>query len=653
MLRFKKVMSITLAAILVFTYGIIVPGKHSQVKAASVNVVYVDPALQYQTIDGWGTSLAWWADLVGRWSTNAKNEIIDLAFDPDKGLGLNIVRYNIGGGDDPTHNHMRPGGAIEGYEPSPGVWNWDADPGQRWVLQQAKAKIPANIFIAEAFSNSPPYWMTKSGCASGAVDGGNNLRDDQYDNFADYFTEVIKHFRDYWGINFQTADPMNEPTSNWWKANGSQEGCAFDTTKQAEIIEKVHEQLVKKGLNTKISASDETSIDTTINTINSFSDEIKSYIGQINTHEYGGSKRTALRDLAASLGKPLYMDEICTGYGNHDHNNIDSGLALADYIFKDLRDMKVNAWEIWQVVDDEAQDIETNANWGLIHAYWSGPNVEKYYVTKQYYAVAQFSKFIRPGYKIIDANNSNVVSAYDAKSQTLVLVARNTSQNSSDFLFDLSKFNSTNASVKAYRTSANENLTDVSGLSVSNGCLKDNLPSKSIVTYVISDITYNGGIGTTINDNVLGTNNNQFDYSSANAWKYYDAQSGAYSNDVHYSNTKDSFYQVRFSGNQVKIFGTKASDSGIAAISIDNGPEVRVDTYSQNRMDNVLIYTSPLLNPGQHILKVRVAGDMNINASDCYIVADRVVAIEGSTGVDVLQRPLISSIYPGDGRLTV
>jgi hypothetical protein len=58
--------------------------------------------------------------------------------------------------------------------------------------------------------------MTKSGCASGNTDGSNNLKDDSYDAFADYLTEVVKHFRDSWGITFRTLEPLNEPNASWW-----------------------------------------------------------------------------------------------------------------------------------------------------------------------------------------------------------------------------------------------------------------------------------------------------------------------------------------------------------------------------------------------------------------------------------------------------
>lgn len=71
--------------------------------------------------------------------------------------------------------------------------------------------------------------MTISGSVTGAEDGGDNLREDQYDTFADYLTEVVKHYRDTWGITFRTLNPLNEPSANWWKKGNMQEGSHFNT----------------------------------------------------------------------------------------------------------------------------------------------------------------------------------------------------------------------------------------------------------------------------------------------------------------------------------------------------------------------------------------------------------------------------------------
>ena len=41
----------------------------------------------YDHFEGWGTSLAWWANDLGGWKDQAKvSEVMDLVFDPEKGF---------------------------------------------------------------------------------------------------------------------------------------------------------------------------------------------------------------------------------------------------------------------------------------------------------------------------------------------------------------------------------------------------------------------------------------------------------------------------------------------------------------------------------------------------------------------------------------
>jgi O-glycosyl hydrolase len=96
------------------------------------------------------------------------------------------------------------------------------------MLQEAK-KRSANIF--EAASYSPPYWMTLSGCSSGATGKHqDNLRPDMYESFVNYLATVVNHFSDVEGICFereiafsQSLEPFNEPDIGW-TTPGRQEG---------------------------------------------------------------------------------------------------------------------------------------------------------------------------------------------------------------------------------------------------------------------------------------------------------------------------------------------------------------------------------------------------------------------------------------------
>ncbi len=596
---------------------------------SAATTVTVNPGLQYQTTEGWGTSLCWWGNVIGGYSDTNRNAVADLIFSPSAGLGLNIVRYNIGGGENPGHEHMGAGKEMPGYKPTEaGAYDWTQDANQRWMLSAAKARIASGEFIAEAFSNSPPYWMTNSGCASGAATGSSdNLKSTYYAAFADYLTEVVKHFKDSWGVTFRTLEPLNEPLGSWG-ANGGQEGCHVSNSAQASILTEVQSKLNAKGLTgTKISAPDGYSYDQTVNSYNSYSSAVKGYIAQINTHGYsGGSSRPAVYNLASSGGKRLWASEIDgSGAANpfdvwtHNHNDVVPALDLANRVILDMKDLKPHGWVLWQAVESEQAQISLNKNWGLIHADYNGG--QNYYMTKKYYGYKQFTKFIRPGYKQIDVDNANAIAFMSQTDGKLVIVVRNATSGNVAYDYNLSGFSAVGATAAAYRTSASENFATLSNINISNKVLSATANANSITTYVISGITYSGGTTTAVNDNTTSTSNNQFEYSGT--WSY-GSQSGAYNSDNHWSSTTNGYYQVRFNGSQVKVYAAKAPGHGIVAVSIDGGAETNVDLYASSRQDQALVYTSPGLALGQHTLKVRTTGTKNGSSTGYTNVADRV-----------------------------
>src|SRR5262249_62273743 len=62
---------------------------------------------------------------------------------------------------------------------------------------------------------------------------------------------------------------------------------------------------------------------------------------------------------------------------------------------------------------------------------------------------------------------------------------------------------------------------------------------------------------------------------------------------------------TRRSADLVKLYATERNNRGIAAVSIDGGPETNVDLYSAADAGDVLVFTSPTLTAGAHPLTVR------------------------------------------------
>jgi O-glycosyl hydrolase len=442
--------------------------------APGTTLVKVDAAVRHQTFEGWGTSLCWWANHVGGWSEAARNAVVDAVVNPTSGLGYNVFRYNIGGGENPDHEHMDEHREMPGFSPSAGTFDWDADGNQRAILLRI-AETGTDV-ILEAFSNSPPYWMTKSGCASGSSDGSNNLEDDAYDAFADYLTEVVKHYRDTYGITFRTLEPLNEPNANWWRSNGTQEGCHFSPSNQETIIQAVAAQLSEKGLtDTTVSASDENSLDDAYENLRAFGADTLSTIAQMNVHSYAGSRRREMRDLAALEGKRLWQSE--SGPLNQSlASDAEAALFMAGRIITDLRELKPQAWVDWQVGDPSR--------------YWASISLndaqQSFTPLKRFYMHAGFSRFIRPGAIFIDVNDPNMVAAWSPDARSLILVVRNGDEaESRSYTLDLTSLPSVGESAEAYRTSRTEDLASLPNVAIEGYGMVVSVPAYSVTTFVV------------------------------------------------------------------------------------------------------------------------------------------------------------------------
>ena len=385
--------------------------------------VIVNPDKSYQTLEGWGSSLCWWAAQVGNWDDGKVDEIVDFITSPDY-LNMNIFRYNIGGGDDPSHadGHMVKGkgkrAEMEGFKASAEApYNWDADKAQRKILLKIKEKRPDAIF--EAFSNSAPYWMTYSGCAAGHKDPNkDNLKPEYHNMFCDYLIDVCRHYKDNYQIDFRTLEPFNESYSDYWYDHGSQEGCHFEPATQITMIRLLYDKLQASGLSTVISASDETNLKHTLTVQKAYEEagDIWDKIGQLNTHTYSGTneERAEVRQVIKRSGKPFWQSETGPSAGQ----GLVSNLLLTQKMFDDLTIMQPIAWLDWQLME------EWNNEWCVFRGNFK---TGEYKLIKNFYVRMQITRFFKQGYTFIDDNNEHTLAAISPSGKELVVAVLNSS----------------------------------------------------------------------------------------------------------------------------------------------------------------------------------------------------------------------------------
>ncbi len=428
----------------------------------SQHLYAIDPAVDLGIWRGWGSSLAWWGRAIG--GTENADYFADLIYtlketDHLPGLGLNIVRYNVGGGGigEPQENKgpkLQWQMDIHGYwtnpkSSNPADWNWSADENQRAMMMKARQR-GADVF--EMFSDSPMWWMNANRSTSGSDKGGDCLLKENYDSFAFYLAAVARHAADEWRIKFDSVEPFNEPSADWWKYPGRQEGCHFDVATQQIIVERLHRALDEVGLkDVMVAAADENNMDAGLKTWTAYSQQTRSEIGRVNVHGYSngteayrGPNRIELR---RSVGnKSIFLSE----YGDGDA----SGYTLAQQIVLDIRELRPSAWIYWQPVEPDVREF----GWGLMNANYvdtrdqPGPQKTTFVrANRKFYVFGQFTRYLRPGYHLIGIEAPNSVAAYDPTSHNLVII-KVTSASPELIQFDLSKFSASKETIHVFAT---------------------------------------------------------------------------------------------------------------------------------------------------------------------------------------------------------
>jgi O-glycosyl hydrolase len=454
----------------------------SAARAAGYTVT-VTPAQKYQSIQGWGTSMAWWANVIGGWSNSKRTALADALYSPTVGIGLNVLRYNFGadGPGNVCHNQMKAGRNVPSFEPTKGNYVWTNDANQLWFAEAAKAR-GANVF--EGFVNSAPAWMLYNSCTAGGLNGAENLSTAHYNDYASYIATIDKHFHDSFGITLQSVDAFNEPSHTWWTSTNTQEGMRVTPASQSVILPLVAKALAQNGASayTVVSAPDDNTVSQSINDYNAYSSTAKADMAQWNTHSYGGSdadRANAYNNIGQANHKRLWMSEWGTGT---QATPIAAALKLSSQILDDEQHLHPTAWVAWQAVN-EAGD-SPNSLWGL--AYRDANNNISY--PARYYAMGNYSKYVTQGSQMIGNSDANSFTAYNASTKTLTVVTTNSSTSSETINYNLANFGTPGATVIVHQTSASENLKRLADIGISGKKFSTTLPAQSITTFVINNV---------------------------------------------------------------------------------------------------------------------------------------------------------------------
>mgnify|MGYP003291055988 CR=1 FL=1 len=357
--------------------------------------ILIDRATTYQTFESFGTSSCWWAQTIE--NDGQAREIAKLLYDDNEGLGLDVFRYNIGGGeaDNPDCRIWDKSRRTESFyvfdeEKNEYVYDFTRDKNARRVLDYAVEYGAEKIIL---FCNSPHFSMTKSGHASGGLEEySSNLPKENYQAFIDYVLTIADWFVSQ-GYPVYAISPINEPQWSWGSPDWvGQEGCHYEVNEAIELLEMFAVEMQKRGCTYRLSGPESGEMTWAhYQYVEKFfaSEILNSYCDSFAGHSYWMDTKAEEKRQVGDKFKENYpdkkyeMSEWCELPLEIDSTTIDSGLRMARIITEDLTLMNAVSWQSWTAVNGDGL-IDRNPD-GTLKIY------------NRYYAFKQFTSFIKPG----------------------------------------------------------------------------------------------------------------------------------------------------------------------------------------------------------------------------------------------------------------
>jgi glucuronoarabinoxylan endo-1,4-beta-xylanase len=427
-----------------------------------------------QVIDGFGFSEAFhMARAIRNLEDKEQTDLLNLMFSVNGGMGYSMLRNEIGEG---PADAGKTDGTVASIEPALNEFNWAGDEDQIWLTGEAK-KRGCTRLLASAWS--PPAWMKTN---NSNWDG--ELKPAMYQAFADYLAMYVLEYKKRYGIDVTALSPANEPNFTPKEKYAS---CRWTGSQMTKFLrENLIPTFAAKGITSEIVINEnEHWSDEMINEVLGDSMCAK-HLNVVASHAYAPTTgpymalnlRTAPSfNTALGMGKRVWQTEVSAGDTNI--TNMNDGVYWARVIHEHMIQDNVSAWLYWWGA------ASTKARSSLIAI---DPATKKYQLSKRFFTIGHFARFIRPGFHRVDASPNPAPNTYfsaylDPSGKQLVCVAINDDAVEHPLVI-ASDFKATICN--AVRTSNTETHTRLPKVEPVNGQFQVTTAPLSVTTFVLT-----------------------------------------------------------------------------------------------------------------------------------------------------------------------
>lgn len=384
--------------------------------------IKIDSSVKYQKITGFGAALTdSSAYLINQLSTSNRNTLMQKLFDPSAGAGLSMVRSPMGATDfTATGNYSYDD--LPAGQTDPTLANFSIQHDTAYIIPELQQALALNSNLKVTSTPwSPPGWMKTSGNMIGGT-----LLDTDTSALANYFVKYVQAYTNA-GVPISYVTPQNEPLNapSW-------PGMYLTPAQETSLVQQMGQAFAANNVSSKILAWDH-NWDVPSYPESIYNDPTTAnYAVGAGFHIYSGTPTYQTQTHNDYPGKEIYLTEATGGIWQAS-KQVDLHDALDTWIIDTTRNY-ANGAMLWNIaLDPNMGPLNSDTNGigecrGLVTI---NPSNGVISYNPDYYALAQVSKFVKPGAYRIYSNTFGAGSVDDVAFQnpdgSKVLVAYNDS----------------------------------------------------------------------------------------------------------------------------------------------------------------------------------------------------------------------------------
>jgi len=390
-----------------------------------------------------------------------QTKLNDLFFDQEKGIGLTMLRSEL----------------FARIEPKPGVWDWNKDDDQVWLMKEAQKRGVRYFWSANW---SAPAWMKDNK----NVNHGGHVLPTHYQDFADFLSRYAREYKTRFGIEIQAISMSNEPDMNV-----DYQSCLWSGEQMRDFLKNnlgptfARDHVKAKIIVPEVSSWPALEIHADAVMADARARQI---VDIVASHQYDQTFETqqqpklppaellARYEPRESYGKQLWETEVSFIGGKPDPS-IQWGLGTALLIHNAMVGAEVNAWHWWALLN----------NWGDNEGLADLAG-DHYILTKRLFALGNYSKFVRPGFHMTAATHTPqkgvfITAFRDAKTERFAIVAINDTSEAEALQFEIPGYQT--GKITPWVTSAALDLAPQAVLASTAEGFSATLAPKSVTTF--------------------------------------------------------------------------------------------------------------------------------------------------------------------------